>query len=50
LFDQHIFSYPERWGLILMKRWKSVEEWLKVLVAPGSLLGGARPKANPVDE
>jgi serine/threonine-protein kinase HipA len=27
-----------------------VKEWLKVLVAPGSSLGGARPKANLVDE
>ena len=27
-----------------------VKEWLKVLVAPGSSLGGARPKANVVDE
>jgi serine/threonine-protein kinase HipA len=28
----------------------SIKEWLKVLVAPGSSLGGARPKANLVDE
>jgi len=27
-----------------------IREWLKVLVAPGSSLGGARPKANLVDE
>jgi len=27
-----------------------VKEWLKVLVAPGSSLGGARPKSNVVDE
>jgi serine/threonine-protein kinase HipA len=27
-----------------------ISEWLKVLVAPGSSLGGARPKANLVDE
>ncbi len=27
-----------------------VKEWLKVLVAPGASLGGARPKANIVDE
>lgn len=27
-----------------------IKEWLKVLVAPGSSLGGARPKANLVDE
>ena len=27
-----------------------ITEWLKVLVAPGSSLGGARPKANLVDE
>ena len=27
-----------------------VKEWLKVLVAPGASLGGARPKANLVDE
>lgn len=27
-----------------------IKEWLKVLVAPGSSLGGARPKANVVDE
>lgn len=26
-----------------------VKEWLKVLVAPGSSLGGARPKANLID-
>lgn len=26
-----------------------IKEWLKVLVAPGSSLGGARPKANLVD-
>lgn len=26
-----------------------VKEWLKVLVAPGASLGGARPKANVVD-
>lgn len=27
-----------------------IKEWLKVLVAPGSSLGGARPKANLVDD
>ena len=27
-----------------------IREWLKVLVAPGSSLGGARPKANLVDD
>ncbi|MEI7706842.1 MAG: type II toxin-antitoxin system HipA family toxin [Chlorobium sp.] len=27
-----------------------LKEWLKVLVAPGSSLGGARPKANLIDE
>jgi serine/threonine-protein kinase HipA len=27
-----------------------IREWLKVLVAPGSSLGGARPKANVVDD
>lgn len=27
-----------------------IKEWLKVLVAPGSSLGGARPKANLMDE
>lgn len=27
-----------------------IREWLKVLVAPGSSLGGARPKANLLDE
>lgn len=27
-----------------------IKEWLKVLVAPGSSLGGARPKANLIDE
>lgn len=27
-----------------------IKEWLKVLVAPGSSLGGARPKANLLDE
>ena len=27
-----------------------IREWLKVLIAPGSSLGGARPKANLVDE
>jgi serine/threonine-protein kinase HipA len=27
-----------------------IKEWLKVLVAPGSSLGGARPKANLADE
>ena len=27
-----------------------MREWLRVLVAPGSSLGGARPKANLVDE
>lgn len=27
-----------------------IREWLKVLVAPGSSLGGARPKANLVEE
>lgn len=29
---------------------EQVREWLRVLVAPGSSLGGARPKANIVDE
>jgi len=29
---------------------KQVKQWLKVLVAPGSSLGGARPKANIVDK
>lgn len=29
---------------------EKVKEWLKVLVAPGSSLGGARPKANLIDE
>ena len=29
---------------------EKVKEWLKVLVAPGSSLGGARPKANIIDE
>lgn len=28
----------------------SIREWLKVLVAPGSSLGGARPKANLTEE
>jgi len=28
----------------------AIEEWLNVLIAPGSSLGGARPKANIVDE
>ena len=27
-----------------------IKEWLKVLVAPGSSLGGARPKANLIDD
>lgn len=27
-----------------------IKEWLKVLVAPGSSLGGARPKANLIEE
>ncbi len=27
-----------------------IKEWLKVLVAPGASLGGARPKANLVDD
>ncbi len=27
-----------------------IKEWLKVLVAPGSSLGGARPKANLLDD
>lgn len=27
-----------------------IKEWLKVLVAPGSSLGGARPKANVTDD
>jgi len=27
-----------------------IKEWLRVLVAPGSSLGGARPKANLVDQ
>ena len=27
-----------------------IKEWLKVLVAPGSSMGGARPKANLLDE
>lgn len=29
---------------------KKLKEWLKVLVAPGSSLGGARPKANLLDD
>jgi serine/threonine-protein kinase HipA len=29
---------------------EKIKEWLKVLVAPGASLGGARPKANIVDE
>ena len=29
---------------------EKLKEWLKVLVAPGSSLGGARPKANLLDE
>lgn len=28
---------------------ENVEKWLKILIAPGSSLGGARPKANVVD-
>src|SRR5699024_3870719 len=28
----------------------SVDEWLNILIAPGSSLGGARPKANIIDE
>lgn len=28
----------------------SVREWLNILIAPGSSLGGARPKANLLDE
>lgn len=28
----------------------SVKKWLEILMAPGSSLGGARPKANVVDE
>lgn len=31
------------------KQTKELNKWLKVLVAPGSSLGGARPKANIVD-
>lgn len=27
-----------------------IKEWLEILIAPGSSLGGARPKANVVDE
>ena len=29
---------------------KSINKWLNVLIAPGSSLGGARPKANILDE
>jgi serine/threonine-protein kinase HipA len=29
---------------------EKIKEWLKVLVAPGSSLGGARPKANLMDD
>ena len=29
---------------------KAIKKWLAILVAPGSSLGGARPKANVVDE
>jgi serine/threonine-protein kinase HipA len=29
---------------------KDVDKWLAMLIAPGSSLGGARPKANIVDE
>lgn len=29
---------------------KAISKWLKVLIAPGSSLGGARPKANILDE
>jgi serine/threonine-protein kinase HipA len=29
---------------------KSIRKWLAILVAPGSSLGGARPKANVLDE
>jgi len=32
------------------KNTKEVQKWLKLLVAPGSSLGGARPKANIIDE
>lgn len=35
------------------KKWDDLDKlgvWLKVLVAPGSSLGGARPKANLVDD
>ena len=28
---------------------KNVSKWLKILIAPGSSLGGARPKANVTD-
>ena len=28
----------------------TVNRWLRMLVAPGSSLGGARPKANVLDE
>lgn len=28
---------------------ENVEKWLKIMIAPGSSLGGARPKANVVD-
>ena len=29
---------------------EAINKWLKVLIAPGSSLGGARPKANVLDE
>lgn len=29
---------------------KAINQWLKVLITPGSSLGGARPKANVLDE
>lgn len=29
---------------------EAINKWLKVLIAPGSSLGGARPKANILDE
>jgi len=40
------------WELTRRKQddFDELREWLKVLVAPGSSLGGARPKANLVDE
>lgn len=29
---------------------QSIKDWLNILIAPGSSLGGARPKANIIDE